>query len=219
MDYMRTYIPACEAFGWSGGPGFNTTLVIMTNGRERRNASWSQPKHRFVLPFQNIDPVAYAGIKQTHLIAMGMARAFLYQDRTDYQASNEVFAVAQAGDTEFQLAKFTTRDGVTFQRKVFALYAPTGSSDGDSVQVTPVITVNGTPAVGWTIDYDRGLVYPPSPMAGGEILRWSGVFSLWVRFNQDDLPFSIDNRTEEGFALNGQVELLEIAAPQPDPVS
>lgn len=215
---MRSYIPACVAFGWSGGPGYSTRIVTMSNGRERRNAGQSQPRHRFVLPFQNIDPDKYYGIKQMHMVALGMLRPFLYQDPLDYQAVNEVFAVAEAGQDEFQLAKFSTIDGVTYQRQVYALYSPDPSESGEAIQATPTVTVNGSPSLGWTFDYDRGKAFPPSPMAGGEVLRWSGQFSIWVRFNQDDLPFSIDNRTAEGFAINGQVELIEVP-PEPEAVS
>jgi uncharacterized protein (TIGR02217 family) len=216
MAYIRTYIPACETFGWNGGPEFKTRRVEMANGRERRNGDWSQPRHSFILPFANIDPGTYAGIKQTHLLMRGMLHNFLYQDRLDFAAENELFAVAAAGQDEFQPSKLTTQDGVSYQRNVYALYVPAEPLAAEAVQSTPQITVDGAPASGWTFDYDRGLAFPPAPMVGDEVLRWSGQFSLWVRFNQDALPFSIDNKSQSGFAINGQVELMEYAAPEPD---
>lgn len=213
MAYIRAYIPACESFGWNGGPQFKTRIVEMSNGRERRNADQAQPRHNFILPFANIDPKKYAGIKQTHLLMRGMLHNFLYQDRLDFEAVNELFAVAEAGQDEFQLSKLSAQDGVSYQRNIYALYVPAARHSAESIEATPQITVDGVAAIGWTFDHDRGLAFPPAPMAGGEILRWSGQFSVWVRFNQDSLPFSIDNKSAEGFAINGQVELMEYAAP------
>lgn len=213
MAYRRVYIPACEAFGWSGGPGFQTRIVEMASGRNRRNADWDQPKHRFVVGFQNIPPELYAGIKQLHLNSQGMLHTFLFRDRLDYQADNALAAVATPGQTVVQLGKATQMDGVVYERKVFALYSPDPNDPGGAIPVTPVIRVNNVVTGGWTFDRDRGLAFPPSPLSGGQSISWSGEFSLWVRFNQDDLPFSIDNRTEQGFAVNGQVELVEEFAP------
>lgn len=218
MDYLRAYIPACEAFGWSGGNGFKTAIVQMANGRERRNAEWSQPQHRFTLPFQNISQSQYIGIKQMHLTALGMLLPFLYLDQSDHTADSELVAVATPGQTEFQLTKTSVISGVSFQRKVFALYVPDGDDPGEAVEADPVISVNGVIASGWAFDHDRGVAFPPAPMTGGEVVRWSGQFSIWVRFNQDDLPFSIDNRSGGEFVMNGQVELLEMPPP-PEVVS
>lgn len=213
MAYLHAYIPTCEAFGWSGGPEFKTRIVEMSNGRDRRNADWAQPRHNYILPFQNITPEGYIGIKQTHLTARGMLHAFLYRDRLDFTAVNQLLGVAEAGQSEFQLSKLSVLDGVAYQRNVYALYQPDPDDPAQAVEVTPQITVNGSPAGGWTFDRDRGLAFPPSPMTGGEIVRWSGEFSIWVRFNQDGLPFSIDNKHADQFIINGQVELIETAAP------
>lgn len=213
MAYRRVYIPACEAFGWSGGPGFQTRQVLMSSGRNRRNADWDQPKHRFVVGYQNIPPELYSGIKQLFLNSQGMLHNFLYLDRLDSEASNATFAIAEPGDTQFPLGKYSEQDGVLYERRVFALYVPDPNDPSQAIEATPIIRVNNVVAPGWTFDYDRGLAFPPTPMSGGEVLSWSGQFSLWVRFNQDDMPFSIDNLTAEGFAINGQVELIEDFAP------
>ena len=53
-------------------------------------------------------------------------------------------------------------------------------------------------------------------MVGGEILRWSGSFSVWVRFDNDRLPFSIDSRSGGDFVVNGSVDLLEMPPPEPE---
>lgn len=205
MTYLRAQIEACEAFGWEGGPEFRTRIVEMQNKRERRNADWAEARHRFTLPFQNIDPDRYANIKQMHLVCRGMLHAFLYRDPLDNEADDELFGVGDGTQTTFQLSKLSVIDGVTYQRNVYAL-----------PDVTPgfTVTANDSPVSAYTLDRDRGLITFDSPPANGSLLRWSGPFLVWVRFNQDWLPFSIDNRGPDGFAHNGTVDLMEVPPPE-----
>lgn len=211
-EYLRAYIPACEGYGWEGGPEHRTTIVQLRSGRERRNAMWTQPQHFYSLPFTNIRQSEYAPIKQMHMNRRGRWGVFLYRDRLDDSADDELFAVAEAGQTEFQLGKWSIIDGVTYYRHVTALYIE--GDDGEALEAAPTVTVDGSPAAGMTVDYDRGVLTFDTPMAGGEILRWTGVFSIWVRFDNDRLPFSIDNRSGQGFVVNGQVDLLEMPPPE-----
>lgn len=210
--YRRAYITTCEAFGWEGGPGYNTQIVSLRNGSERTNAEWDQPQHFFSLPFQNIIHGEYAPIKQMHLNCRGRNGRFLYRDHLDWTATNELIGNATAGQTVFQLGKRSTIDGVTYYRHVFALYEP--DDDGEALQAVPSITVNGAAAGAHTVDYDRGTVTFSAGLADGDVVRWSGEFSLWVRFDNDRLPFSIDNRSGSDFVVNGTVELLEMKPPK-----
>lgn len=207
MTYLRAQIEACEAFGWEGGPEFRTRIVEMQNKRERRNADWAEARHRFTLPFQNIDPDRYANIKQMHLVCRGMLHAFLYRDPLDNEADDELLAVGDGTQTTFQLSKLSVIDGVTYQRNVYALPG-----------VTPgfAVTANDAPVASYTLDRDRGLITFDSPPANGALLRWSGPFLVWVRFNQDWLPFSINSRSANGFVHNGTVDLIEVPPPEPE---
>lgn len=211
-EYLKAYIPACEGYGWEGGPEHRTTIVQLRSGRERRNAAWAQPQHFFSLPFVNLTQPQYAPIKQMHMNRRGRWGVFLYRDQLDNRAENELFAIAEAGQDTFQLGKWSIIDGVSYYREVTALYQPV--ADGSAATATPSVTVNGSPASGFAIDHDRGVIVFDSPMAGGEQLRWTGGFSLWVRFDNDRLPFSIDNKSGGEFVVNGQVDLLEMAPPE-----
>lgn len=210
--YRRTYIATCEAFGWEGGPGYNTSIVSLRNGHERTNADWDQPQHSFSLPFLNILPGLYAPIKQMHLNCRGRNGKFLYRDRLDWTAENELVGTATAGQAVFQLGKRSTIDGVTYYRAVHALYTP--NTDGSAAQAVPSVTVNGAAGGAHTVDYDRGTITFAAGLAEGDVVRWSGAFSLWVRFDNDRLPFSIDNRSGGDFVVNGTVDLLEAKSPQ-----
>lgn len=209
MSYLKTYIPACEGYGWTGGGEFNTRIEVLLNGRERRNGNWDQGRYKYTIPFLNLTDDGYQSVRKVHYVARGMLHAFLYFDPRDNDAVNEVFAIAD-GSLEYPLSKASTLDGVTYQRQINALYTP--NADGTASQATPIITANGTP-IAVTVDYERGLISPNSPPTPGAILRWSGSFSVWVRFNSDWLPFSIDNRNQRSAAHNGAIELIELPGP------
>lgn len=211
--YVRAYIPACESYDWTGGPGFNTRIVVKQNGRERRNADWSQPQHSYSLPFQGLTQADYVPIKAMHLNRRGAWGVFLYRDPLDSVASQEVFAIAEAGQTTFQLAKQSAIDGVPYERMVRALYLPDPQNPGGVVPAPVSVRVNGAATTSYTLDPDTGVIVFASPMAGGEVLDWSGSFSLWVRFVSDRLPFTIVNRGQAGYFVEGAIDLLEMPAP------
>lgn len=212
MAHRRAYIRACETFGWVGGPNFSTRIVTMANGRERRNADWEQPQHQFILPYGNIDEAAYRSMLQMFLNVRGRNEAFLYRNRLNYAAQDELLAVAEPGQTEFQLATTNIIDGATYQMQVFALYAPDPSDGSIAVPVDPVVQVDNV-VTAVTADHDTGRIIT-APMAGGEVLTWSGQFSHWVRFGSDKFAMSIANKGPRGFFISGDVELVEVSPPQ-----
>jgi uncharacterized protein (TIGR02217 family) len=195
-DYLDAYLEPCPGYGWQGGDGFKTLITEMANGRERRNAEISQARHQYQAPYNNITKEAYRNIKTMHLVCRGMLRAFKFRDELDFEAENEVFGQGNGVRTEFQLLKQSIIDGVPYQRNVYAIE-------------TASVRVNGTPT-SVTIDYDRGLVVFSVAPANLSILTWTGTFAVWVRFNQDYLPFSIDSLN----AVNGSVDLIEVQPPE-----
>lgn len=217
MAYLRAFIPACPAFGWSGGPRFKTRIKVLLSGRERRNADWRQCQFPYTLPFLNIGDDAYRAIAQMFYSCHGMLHTFLYRDPLDSVAQGEEFGIGDGVTKSFQLSKLSATDGVFYQREVYALYTP--AADGSAMLAPPTVTVNGTPTA-VTVDYERGIVTFAVAPALGAVISWSGPFAVWVRFDQDWLPFSIDNRRDgDDYARNGQVQLISDAPPAEEATS
>lgn len=212
MSYLHAYIPGCAAYGFSGGPEFKTRIRQLASGRERRNGDWANERNRYTLPFSNIGEDQYLPIRQHFQVARGMLHPFLYFDPLDNEASNEQFAIGDGVEVEFQLSKLSSINGVFYQRVVTALYVP--ADDGSPIDVTPTVTASGAPVAGVAFDRDRGKVIFLSPPANGAVLRASYSFSLWVRYDQDWLPFSLDTRRGNGYAHNGSVNLMEVPPPE-----
>lgn len=196
--YLDTYIEECPAYGWQGGGEFKTTVVEMANGAERRNAEWQNVRHRYQMSFLNISRAAYRNIKQLHLVCRGRLHCFKFRDQLDFEAVNEAFGVGNGSRTEWQLIKQSLIDGVSYQREVYV------------IEPGATVRVNGTPTA-VSIDQDRGVVTFGVAPSNGAALTWSGTFAVWVRFDQDYLPFSLDNPD----ATNGSVDLIEMPPPEP----
>lgn len=199
MSYINDYLEECFAYGFEGGPEFRTQIVELQNGRERRNSVWSQQKHKYTASFQNLEAEQYKNIKQMHVVARGMAKAFKIIDHLDYEADNDVFGEGDGVQRIFQLSRTSTIAGVSYTRQIF------GVVENDNF----FLTINNVINEDYEIDYLRGTITFTTPPIQGAILRWSGNFFVWVRFNQDDLPFTLDAPN----ARNGQVSFIEVAPP------
>ena len=200
MAYLDAYLQPCPGFGWQGGPEFKTRIVEMRNGRERRNADIANARHGFSVPYRNIPKADYAQVKQMHLVARGMLHAFKFRDELDYQAVGEVFGEGDGVATVFQLRKVSTVDSVSYIRETYVI----------SDDFVPVLETNGSPAGAHSIDAERGLVTYSVAPAAAAVLSGTWNFDLWVRFNQDNLPFSIDQVRDYA---SGTLNLIELPPP------
>lgn len=196
--FLDDYLAPCPGYGWEGGPNFSTSIEVLQNGDENRNAEWAEARHSYSAPFLNISKEAYRSLKTMFFACHGMLYAFRLVDELDHEADNEIFGAGDGVEDTFQLRKISVVDGAEYSRNVYALPA------------IPTITVNGTPTTAFSINLRTGQVRFDSPPAGAAVLRWSGAFDIWVRFATDSLRFSLDNPN----ATNGTVELIEVPPPR-----
>lgn len=184
----------CPAYTFSGGPEWSTRVVVLANGREKRNQGWSRPKHRFTAPFQNISQEAFIVLKSAHFATRGMAYGFRFKDWTDFRAENAPLGLAPAGVTPVQLSKQYEFGAEKYDRPI-----------SKPVEGTVTVKQNGVLKAG-VIDSTTGLFTPSTAWTEGAVLTWSGEFDVPVRFDTDVLSFTLDNPN----ALNGEVAIVEL---------
>jgi uncharacterized protein (TIGR02217 family) len=188
----------CPAFGWQGGPQFNTRITALRSGLERRNAEAAQVRHQFTLPFANIRDADYLQeIKAAHLAMRGNLHSFKVKDWSDFEAFDEPLGVAPAGSTPVQLRKLAAFGLATYSRTITKPLAGVVVKQGGTIKAGTLDTLTGlfTPSTAWT---------------PGAALTWSGEFRVPVRFDNDYLPMTIDSRNANGYAMNGSVQLIEV---------
>lgn len=193
--FLNDRLAPTATYGFSGGPTFRTRIRSLRNQRERRNAEWMLARHVYSLPFQNIDEAALKELRRMFYAARGKLHTFRLRDPNDYQATNEPFGNADGVRTAFQLSKRSVADGLIYDRVV-------------TLPVNAVITVNGA-ASAPTVNTTTGqVIFATAPASG--VLRWSGQFDVKVRFDQDELPFSLDTRSHGVARSNGSINLIEV---------
>ena len=190
-------LAVCPAYGWQGGPEFETLVKRLRSGHERRRPLWGTVKHRYALPFQNIGSDEYlTDLKSIYLAAMGQAHSFLVKDFSDFEAVNEVFGVGDGDEVAFDLLKTYAVGAASYTRRIL-------------FPVDATFYVNGTPADAEFDPDSRKVVFDTAP-ADQAVLSWSGEFRVLVRFASDAFPMTIDNRMGDVYAMNGSVELMEV---------
>lgn len=198
MHYAVELENVTPAYGWQGGPEGDTEVVALRNRHEHRNAIGSQMRHRFTLPFQNIRRADYlAYLKAAHLAMRARTHSFLVKDWLDFSAAVESLGAAPAGSTAVQLVKTYTFGPASFQRLITKPVAGA------------VVYQDGVAKAG-TLDTATGLFTPGTAWTEGLALSWTGQFRVPVRFDNDFLPFSIDNASGGQHVVNGSVDLIEV---------
>ncbi len=198
MAFLDVELDICPAYGWQGGPEFNTRVVGLRNSHERRNANAGIGRHRYLLPFLNIAQAAY--LQEIHALfnaARGRLHSFKVKDHHDYAASGEPLGDAPAGTAAVQLIKTYAAGAESYVRTITK---PIGGA---------IVYENGSPKSG-ALSTTTGLFTPTDPWASEAALTWSGEFRVPVRFNNDALMSSIDNVRGDGYAINLSLELIEV---------
>lgn len=197
--FINAELDICPAFGWSGGPSFNTRVITTQSWMERRNANNIQCRHSYSLPLQNITDDTYLlMLKQTFVACRGMLHSFLVKDYSDFEADDETFAEGDGSTVAFQLSKTSNFGAAAYVRIVTKPLSDI------------VVTVDGA-VTSVTVDTTTGIVTFAAAPGDGAVLRWTGEFRVPVRFNSDILNTTIDNKNGNGdFFVNGSVDLIEV---------
>lgn len=198
MTFYAIEIEPTPGFGFVGGPEFNTNIQSIANGRESRNADWDICRHFYTAPFRNIPAEAYRKIKKVFLICRGRNHSFLHRDWGDYEAIDEPFGIGDGTTTTFQLSKLSSDGGGTYLRTITKPDVAESTTKVDGV------------LTGSTISATDGSVEFAAAPADGAVLTWTGLFFVQVRFDNDKLPYSLDDKSPTDFITNGSVDLIEV---------
>lgn len=194
---INAELEVCSGYGWQGAPEFNTLIKQLRSGHERRRPLWDVVKHRYMLPLNNITDAAYlTKVKSVFLAARGAAHSFLVRDESDYIADDAFFGVGTGAETSFPLYIQSVFGSEAYDRRIM-------------YPVNPTFYVNGVAATA-TFNTSTKQVVFAAPPASGALLTWSGEFRVLVRFASDSLPMTIDNKSANGYAMNGTIELMEV---------
>ncbi|MDN8612802.1 DUF2460 domain-containing protein [Variovorax ginsengisoli] len=178
MTFIDTKLSRKVSVGFSGGPTWNTRVVPMASGVDKRNAEWALPHHKFTADYTLLDPESQNEILIAFWAARGQKDSFRFKDWNDFKAINQAMANGDGTSTPRQLTKTYTFGPTSFVRNILLPIAS-----------TVVVTANGTP-IAVTTNETTGMVTPVSPWPSGQVIKSSCEFDVRVRFGSDFIPFT-----------------------------
>lgn len=81
--------PECISYGAIGGPGYNTSVIVVKSGAESRNAEWSAARHRYEVSQAAKTKSDFDAVSSFFRVAKGRANGFRFKDFADFQCKLE----------------------------------------------------------------------------------------------------------------------------------
>jgi uncharacterized protein (TIGR02217 family) len=193
MSFIDTQLNRHVNVGFNGGPSWNTLVVEMANGMNRRRQEWSMPHHRYTANWTLLNPIAQNELLEAFIACRGQLHSFRFRDWNDYAITGQAMANGDGTSTPRQLQKVYTFGPTTYTRDITLPTASTVRATANGV----AITVTANPLT--------GMVTPAAPWPSGQaILIWAE-FDVRVRFGADFVPF--DRNTN--ISAEVTIELVE----------
>lgn len=195
MAFIEARLLDKVSYGFQIGPRFNTRIVQLLTGRERRNADWDKFQWAGVAPYQNIKPEDYNDLLGAFVACRGRHKGFRFKNWVDYSVIGQELGTAPDGTTDaIQLLRsYEVFGGQYFIRTITK-----------PVSGTVVVYSDGTPVSG-SVDTTTGLFTPDSSWAAGALTA-DFQYDIPMRFDIDEMPFTYN----EWLSLAGDVRLLEV---------
>jgi uncharacterized protein (TIGR02217 family) len=191
--------PPSISFGARFGPGFNTKVVTLSSGSEKRNQNWAMAKYQGDVSTGIKQPADMDAFLAFFVNRAGKARGFRFKDWKDFQATDQPMAGTVDGSNKiFQLQKIYSTSTRTYTRTILKPVAGT-------------VLVNGSSS-GFTIDTTTGLVTMTSAPTVQPLASFQ--FDVPVRFDIDLFDPSIEDISAEGFlSIVQKIPILELNNP------
>jgi len=189
--------------GAEGGPGYKTSVLILSSGFEQRNIDWSRTRGLWDISY-GMDKKANQEIVLAFFHARrGRAIGFRFKDWTDFQigsdnpdAPQEIFVTDGAKD-KFQVVRRYVSGPTTFDRETTRLVTGTVRVFLDAVEQFS----------GFTIDVDTGVIDFTVAPTTGQSLGIICEFDVPVRFDIDELTMRAERDDVFSFP---RIPLLEV---------
>lgn len=193
--FIEERILECATFGSAMAPTWRTRKIPLKSGITRRNPMRSRPLYRLTLQYRNLDPTSHAEVIGAFNACMGGVHSFRVKDWSDFIADDELLPVLGTGSSQsVQLIKTYVFGNVELARPI-----------RKPIHSGLILTANGSP-IAKTISEVGVVTFTASASA---VLRWSGEFDVPMMFEQDELPFTGDDKGANGLFLTGDVPLIE----------
>lgn len=190
MSWISTEFPKRIALGISCRPGWLTSVVQTQNGSESRNQNWLKTRHSYDASLAVRTVTDYREVQNHFHMARGRLHSWPLKDPLDHRVEASQGVVASTTENSplgNQLYKRYGSGSFAYDRKITRPISGT-------IQVYENGTLR-TEGVDYTLDYSTGEIFTGISIS---TLRWAGQFYTPCRYDTDELPASLVQKTPQG---------------------
>ena len=177
--FLDIQLPENISFGATGGPSYQTDVVILASGYEQRNARWTDSRRKYEIAYVNSQQEAEQLAAFFHAVK-GKTNSFRFKDHSDFICVGGELQPIDGSDN-WQLFKVYDSYGNLTYRKITKPVSPTVKIYEDNIEITS----------GFSVNYSTGVVTFDTPKAVTSQLTWDGEFDVPCRFDTDELQATI----------------------------
>jgi len=192
--FNETRLLDSVAYGSEFGKEFNTRIVKLRSGHDRRNINWSAPLGKYSIIYTALLEEDHELVYNAHMASFGSAIGFRFKDFVDYEAVNQVIGVGTGDVQVLQLTKTYSFGPLDLVRNITKPVSATIYADGVEISSS--------------LDTTTGLVTITAELAAD--ITWSGEFDVPVIFDEDRLDCQPVTKSNGKFLLSSNVTLSEI---------
>ena len=180
--FHEVQFPPKVAYGASGGPMFNTTIVTTFGGFEQRNVNWQKSRGRWDISTGIKTKTDMDAVIAFFRARFGKAYGFRFKDWSDFQAVGQSLGTGNGAQTVFQLAKLYTSGGNSYSREI---KKPVSGSV--KIYLNSVLQASG-----YTLDLTTGIITFATAPGSGVAVSADFDFDVPARFDTDQLSVRAD---------------------------
>ena len=198
MAFIETRFPDDISYGATGGPGFQTDVVVVNSGHEQRNAAWQDARGMWDVSHGVRSEAQLKTLIAFFRVMKGRANDFRFKDWQDYKAESGEGVFRTLTATTFQMVKRYTLAASVHDRDIKKPVSGTLSITGGS---------------GVSIDYATGIVTVTSGTPSGSIstartcAAWLGSTKVFLQRGQRPARPWSSSRTQSFWPHAGQLIL------------
>lgn len=189
MAFHDERLPEEVEKGASGGPNFNTTILQLSGGAEKRNINFSRPRGSWDIGYGIQTKENFQTVLAFFYTKFGKAHSFRFKDWSDFEIGKDATDTPQtigtgdANTTVFPIVRRYATAGFTFDRvleKINVTPSPRAFLDGVE-QFSGFTFQTGDATITWSVAPGAGVLV-------GVICE----FDVIVRFDTDHFPITLE---------------------------
>lgn len=178
MSFHDIRFPIEISYGSKGGPQFNTTVLVLASGFEKRNINWSQLQAKYDVAHGVKTTDQMHELRDFFVARQGKAYSFRFKDFLDYEIKNQTLGVGDGVRKKFQIFRTYTSGTISYDRLVTKIVG--GTVAGLYVGDTPVANPETR------VDLSTGMItLATAPAQDVPVTLEYCQFDVHVRFDTD----------------------------------